>query len=36
VVFDLQRMRPAVGARSRGRQRKVVGDKEQWALFCKG
>jgi hypothetical protein len=23
-------------ARSRGRQRKVAGDKEQWALFCKG
>jgi hypothetical protein len=23
-------------ARSRGGQRKVAGDKEQWALFCKG
>jgi hypothetical protein len=23
-------------ARFRGGQRKVVGDKEQWALFCKG
>jgi hypothetical protein len=23
-------------ARARGRQREVVGDKEQWALFCKG
>jgi hypothetical protein len=29
-------MRPTAEARSRGGQRKVVGDKEQWALFCKG
>jgi hypothetical protein len=36
VGFDLQGMRPAAEARSKGGQRKVVGDKEQWALVCKG
>jgi hypothetical protein len=36
VSFDLPGMRPAAEARSRGGQRKVAGDKEQWALFCKG
>jgi hypothetical protein len=34
--FVLQGMRPDAEARSRGGQRKVAGDKEQWALFCKG
>jgi hypothetical protein len=29
-------MRPAAEARSRGRQKKEVEDKEQWALFFKG
>jgi hypothetical protein len=29
-----QGIRPAAKARSRGGQRKVAGDKEQWALFC--
>jgi hypothetical protein len=28
-------MRPAAESRSRGGQRKGVGDKEWWALFCK-
>jgi hypothetical protein len=36
MVFDLQRMRPASGARSRGGQREVMGDRGQWALTCKG
>jgi hypothetical protein len=34
--FVLQGMRPAAKARSRGGQKKVVGEKEQWVLFCKG
>jgi hypothetical protein len=34
--FVLQGMRPAAEARSRGKQRKVVGDKEHRVLFCKG
>jgi hypothetical protein len=36
ALFFLQRMRPAAEERSRGRQRKVAGDKEHWAFFCKG
>jgi hypothetical protein len=28
MVFDLQRRRPAAGARSRGRQREVAGDRD--------
>jgi hypothetical protein len=33
--FVLQGMRPAAEAKSWGGQRKVEGDKELWALFCK-
>jgi hypothetical protein len=36
MVFDLQKKRPAAGARSRGRQKEVAGDKGHWALIGKG
>jgi hypothetical protein len=32
MVFDLQRKRPAAGARSRSRQREVAGDKVGFVL----
>jgi hypothetical protein len=34
--FVLQGMRPAAKAKTRGVKREMVGDKGQWASFCKG